>query len=261
MIEERVFWVVAAALFGSIIGSFLNVVIYRLPRKIGLAAGRSNCPQCGSLITWWQNIPLLSYLLLRGRCRTCHKPISVRYPLVELMTALAFAGWVIRFGPTLNAAGYIYLSCILICVLFIDWEFQIIPDRLTLPAILVGWIWAAFTPLGLWPSVLGSLVGGGGLLLVALIGDWLFRKESMGGGDIKLAAVLGAFLGWHQVVLVFFLSALIGALGSGIWMLVSREIRQSRMIPFGPFLAVAAVLAALWGDEMIAWYIRTFWVV
>jgi leader peptidase (prepilin peptidase)/N-methyltransferase len=248
MIEDRVFWVVVAALFGGVIGSFLNVVIYRMPRKIGLVGGRSNCPHCGCLISWWQNIPVLSYLMLHGRCRGCREAISVRYPLVEIMTALTFAGWVIRLGLSVEALGYIYLSCVLICVLFIDWEFQIIPDRLTLPAILVGWLWAAFAPLGLWPSVLG-------------IGDWLFRKESMGGGDIKLAAVLGAFLGWHHVVLVFFLSALIGALGSGIWLLVSREMRQSRMIPFGPFLAVAAVLAALWGDEMITWYVRTFWLV
>jgi leader peptidase (prepilin peptidase)/N-methyltransferase len=180
---------------------------------------------------------------------------------VELLTAAAFAGWVYRLGPTLEAAGFIYLTCVLICVLFIDWEFKIIPDKLTLPSLAVGLLWAAFTPLGWAQSLIGAVVGGGGLLLVALLGDWIFRKESMGGGDIKLAAVLGAFLGWRLVVVVFFLSALIGAVVSIVWLLVSREMREKRLIPFGPFLAIAAVVAAVWGADLVRWYLQTFWVI
>jgi leader peptidase (prepilin peptidase)/N-methyltransferase len=259
MIDRVAFEVITAGLFGLAIGSFLNVVIYRLPRHIPLAFGRSGCPQCGALISWWQNLPVFSYLVLRGRCHTCKGAISVRYPLVELLTAVTFASWVAGVGVTLQAAGLIYLCCILICVVFIDWEFQIIPDWITLPSLVLGWLWAAFTPLGLWPSILGTLVGGGGLFLVALLGDWIFRKESMGGGDIKLSAVLGAFLGWKLVVLVFFLSALVGALASGVWLLVSRDMRKKRMIPFGPFLSIAAVAAVLWGPELIGWYLNTFW--
>lgn len=259
MIDPAVFQVVAAGLFGLVIGSFLNVVIYRLPRHIPLAFGRSGCPHCGALITWWQNLPVVSYLFLRGRCFTCKGVISPRYPLVELLSGVTFAAWTAGLGVNLPAAGLVYLSCILICVVFIDWEFQIIPDWLTLPSLVLGWAWAAFTPLGLGASLLGTLVGGGGLFAVALLGDWIFRKESMGGGDIKLAAVLGAFLGWQLVVLVFFLSAFTGALASGIWLLVSSDMRKKRAIPFGPFLSLGAVAAVLWGQEWIAWYLRSFW--
>jgi leader peptidase (prepilin peptidase) / N-methyltransferase len=259
MIEPATLQVVVAGLLGLICGSFLNVVIYRLPRHIPLSRGRSGCPHCGALITWWQNIPVASYLFLGGRCHTCKGPISIRYPIVELVTAVTFAAWTAGMGIGIQAAGMIYLCCVLICVVFIDWEFQIIPDWLTLPSLAVGWVWAAFAPLGLVPSLLGTLAGGGGLFLVALLGDWIFRKESMGGGDIKLAAVLGAFLGWKLVVLVFFVSALVGSLASGVWLLISRDMRGKRLIPFGPFLSVAAVVAALWGQQLIGWYLHNFW--
>jgi leader peptidase (prepilin peptidase)/N-methyltransferase len=261
MIDRAVFQVVTAGLLGLAIGSFLNVVIYRLPRHIPLAFGRSGCPHCGALITWWQNLPVASYLFLGGRCFTCKGMISPRYPLVESLTGVTFAAWTAGLGVNLQAAGLVYLSCILICVVFIDWEFQLIPDWLTLPSLVLGWLWAAFTPLGLGPSLLGTLVGGGGLFAVAMLGDWIFRKESMGGGDIKLAAVLGAFLGWQLVILVFFLAAFTGALASGVWLLVSRDMRKKRAIPFGPFLSLAAVAAVLWGHELVAWYVRSFWAV
>jgi len=246
---------------GAVIGSFLNVIIFRVPRKLPFARGRSSCPHCGHLIAWYQNIPLVSYVALRGKCAHCKGSISLRYPVVELFTALAFVGWVGRLGLTLEAAGLTYLSAVLICVFFIDWEFQIIPDLLTYPSLALGLIWALFSPLGIVDSLVGAVVGGGGLLFVALAGDWLFKKESMGGGDIKLAAVLGAFLGWRLVVLVFFLSALLGAVVSIAWLLISREMRQKRMIPFGPFLAAAAVISALWGPELILWYWQKFWMI
>lgn len=261
MIEPRMFWVIAAFAFGAVIGSFLNVVIYRLPRKQSFVHGRSHCPRCNAPIRWWQNIPVLSFIFLRGRCYDCRDRISIRYPVVELLTAVMFAGWIYRLGPTVMAAGYIYLSAILICVLFIDWDFQIIPDVLTYPSLAIGLVWAFFAPIGIVQSLLGAVIGGGGLLLIALVGDWVFKKESMGGGDIKLAAVLGAFLGWKLVVLVFFLSALIGAVASLIWMMISAQMRQQRMIPFGPFLAAGAVVAAIWGHDLIGWYLRTFWVI
>lgn len=261
MIDPRIPVYSLVFVLGAVIGSFLNVIIFRVPRQITFARGRSSCPHCGHLIAWYQNIPLVSYLALRGRCGHCKGGISLRYPVVELITALSFMGWVWRLGLTLPAAGYIYLTAVLICVFFIDWEFQIIPDKLTYPSMVVGLIWAYFTPLGIVNSFIGLVVGGGGLLLVALAGDWLFKKESMGGGDIKLAAVLGAFLGWHLVVLVFFLSALLGAVVSIAWLVISREMRQKRLIPFGPFLAAAAVISALWGPDLIRWYLHNFWMV
>ena len=259
MIEVDLFLLAVTFAFGAVIGSFLNVIIFRLPRRIPFARGRSCCPDCGCLIRWYHNIPLVSYFVLRGRCARCGGRIAVRYPLVEFLTAAAFTGWVYRLGVTVEAIGFIYLTAILICVLFIDWEFQIIPDRLTYPSLAAGLVWSLFAPLGPAASLLGALVGGGGLLLVAVIGDWIFKKESMGGGDIKLAAVLGAFLGWKLVVLVFFLSALIGAVVSLVWMLVSREMRERRLIPFGPFLATAALVSALWGPDLLRWYLNTFW--
>jgi leader peptidase (prepilin peptidase)/N-methyltransferase len=249
-----------ALVFGLVIGSFLNVLIYRLPRSIPVSRGRSCCPHCGDLIRWWHNVPLVSYVWLRGRCASCAGPISLRYPTVELVTALAFVGWVHRLGLTVQALGYIYLSCVLICVLFIDWEFQLIPDKLTYPSIAAGLIWALVAPLGIREALLGAVVGGVGLLLVALIGDWVFKKESMGGGDIKLAAALGAFLGWKMVLIVFFLSALIGVIVSIGWLAVSAQMREKRLMPFGPFLAVAAVVAAIWGPELLRWYLTRFWV-
>jgi leader peptidase (prepilin peptidase)/N-methyltransferase len=261
MMDELIVFTGVATVLGALIGSFLNVVIYRLPRDISFVTGRSGCPHCDALIHWWQNIPLLSYMLLRGKCHSCSGRISFRYPLVELLTALAFGGWTYKFGPTVEAAGYIFLTSMLICVLFIDWDFQIIPDKLTLPSLIAGLLWAAFTPLGVVGSLFGVIVGGGGLLLVAMFGDWLFKKESMGGGDIKLAAVLGAFLGWRLVLLVFFMSALIGSVVSIAWLIISSEMRDKRVIPFGPFLAIAAVVAALWGTDLMNWYIQSFLVV
>lgn len=244
---------------GGAVGSFLNVLIYRLPRNLPFIAGRSFCPACKSRIRFYDNIPLLSYLILRGKCRSCKARISLRYPLVELLNGAAYLFFLTYFGLTAMAAVYAALSSVLIVIFFIDLEFQIIPDWLTLPGMVLG-LGASFLPggIGVVGSVIGLIVGGVALYMVALLGDWLFKKESMGGGDIKMAAMLGAFLGWQKVILVFIGAAVIGLVMAVVWMMISRRVRSSRMIPFGPFLAIAAVGAILFGDRLISLYISHF---
>jgi len=252
-------WYIAVTLCGLSIGSFLNVVIHRLPRKIKFRTGRSNCPRCNEQLKWYHNIPVISYLFLRGRCAFCGERISLRYPIVELSNMAAYIYFFWQFGATLNFFVFAFLSSALIAIFLIDLDFQIIPDLISLPGIVVGFA-VSFLPGGIGPvsSLVGLLVGGGALYAVALLGDWLFKKESMGGGDIKMAAMLGAFLGWQKVLFIFIASAAIGLVVSVVLMAFSQKLRQHRVIPFGPFLAMAAMLAIVYGDQLIGLYVRYF---
>ncbi|MCP4684294.1 MAG: prepilin peptidase [bacterium] len=246
-------------LLGLCIGSFLNVVIYRIPRDKKVRSGRSFCPGCEKQLKWYHNVPLLSFLVLRGKCGFCGARISFRYPLVEALNALCWLYFAWEFGLTLQLGVFAFLSSALIAIFFIDLDFQIIPDLITLPGMVVG-LGISFLPdgIGIVSSLIGLLVGGGALYLVALLGDWLFKKESMGGGDIKMAAMLGAFLGWQKVLFIFLASAGIGLVVSVILMIFSAKLRQQRMVPFGPFIATAAMLAIIWGDQIIAYYVTNF---
>ncbi len=250
---------ILSAVFGLIIGSFLNAVIYRLPRKIKLTWERSFCPSCKNQLKWYHNIPLFSYLVLRGKCGFCRKPIGWRYPFIELLNSAAYLLAFVYLGLGWQFAGHLFLASVLIVIFFIDLDFQIIPDLITLPGLLLGLAYS-LTPVGIGivPSLIGVIVGGGSLYLVAILGDWLFKKDSMGGGDIKMAAMLGAFLGWQKVVLVFMGSAVIGLVVSGLIMLFSARLRQERIIPFGPFIAAAAVVAILYGEQIIAFYVANY---
>ncbi len=250
---------VLVGLFGLVIGSFLNVLIYRLPRKKGLVLERSICPHCSTQLRWYHNVPVLSYLALRGKCAFCHKSISPRYPLVELLNAVGYVYFFLGSGPTLGFMVGAFLTSALLVVFFIDLDFQIIPDVITLPGIALGLL-VSFLPngIGIVQSIIGVLVGGGSLYLIAMLGDWLFKKESMGGGDIKLTAMLGAFLGWQKVVFIFIGSAAIGLVVSVVILAFSKALREHRMIPFGPFLATAAVIAIIYGDRIIEFYISHF---
>ncbi len=243
-------------LLGLCIGSFLNVVIYRLPRKLPLARSRSVCPGCGRQLQWYHNIPLLSVVLLRGRCAFCRDKISLRYPLVELLNGLTYCYFFSYYGLSFSFVTHALLVSILIVIFFIDLDYYIIPDSITLPGIVLA-LGVSFLPggIGIISSAIGLLVGGGSLFLIALLGDWLFKKESMGGGDIKMAAMLGAFLGWKQVLFIFISSAVIGLVVSLGMMMFSAKLRQSRMIPFGPFLALAAVAAMIYGSQVIEFYV------
>lgn len=244
-----------AGLFGSIIGSFLNVCIYRLPRHESIVWPASRCPACGQRIAAYDNIPILAFLWLRGRCRACRAPISFRYPLVEAVNGFGYAAIVWRFGPDWSSLAYAALFSALLVVTFIDLDHQIIPDRITLPGIPLGILCAAAVlPIGIVDSLLGVLLGGGLLWLMAWLSPYLFGKEGMGGGDIKLLAMVGAFLGWEPVLLTVLVGSSIGAL-TGLALIALKRLRRDQYLPFGPFLALGAVVAMFFFHELKTWYV------
>jgi len=246
-------------LFGLSIGSFLNVIIYRLPRKMPFFLNRSICPNCQNNLKWYHNIPLLGFLFLGGKCGFCKTRISWRYPAVELFNALFYLYFYWQFEWGYQFLVFSFLSSALLAIFFIDIDFQIIPDAITLPGIVAG-LAISWLPggIGILNSLIGLLVGGGSLFLMAIIGDWMFRKESMGGGDIKMTAMLGTFLGWQQMLFVFICSSVIGVIVSLAIMAFSKKLRETRIVPFGPFLAVAAAVAIIYGERIIDFYVNNF---
>jgi leader peptidase (prepilin peptidase) / N-methyltransferase len=242
-----------AVLAGAIIGSFLNVVIVRLPRNESLVAPRSRCRTCGTELDWFDNIPILSFLVLRGRCRACGAAVSWQYPIVEAVTALLFALAAWRStSPADLLVMWLFLAA-LVAIAGIDLERQVIPDRITLPGIVVGFVTTFLGTRVSWlDSLIGILVGGGILFAVIMLSG-----GSMGGGDMKLGAMMGAFLGYKLALLALFLAVILGgfvALG-----LLSTGIRRRKdPIPFGPFLAAAATVAILWGEMILRWYLSVF---
>ena len=246
-------------LFGLAIGSFLNVLIYRLPRKIPFILNRSICPNCQEPLKWYHNIPVFAYIFLKGKCGLCKSSISWRYPLVELLNALFYLYFYWQFGLGYKFIIFAFLASSLLAIFFIDIDFQIIPDAITLPGMVFG-LALSWMPggIGIIDSLIGLLVGGGSLYLMAILGDLIFKKESMGGGDIKMTAMLGTFLGWQQMLFIFICSSVIGLIVSLVIMAFSKKIRQTRMVPFGPFLAVAAAVSMLYGRQIIDFYINNF---
>lgn len=278
--------IAVAGLLGLVVGSFLNVVVHRLPRMLerdwrrqclelgtgdgdpgdaeplagrepyNLVVPRSRCPQCGHRITALENIPVLSYLLLRGRCSACGVHIPLRYPVVELLTGVLSAAVAWRFGPTWQSAAGLLLTWALVSLSFIDLDHQILPDSITLPFLWAGLalsLFGVFT--GPRDSIVGALAGYLSLWSVY----WLFKaatgKEGMGYGDFKLLALLGAWLGWRSVPLIILLSSAVGA-GVGIVLLATRRHARSQPIPFGPYLAAAGWLALLFGAPILHAYWR-----
>jgi leader peptidase (prepilin peptidase) / N-methyltransferase len=243
-----------AAIFGMIVGSYLNVVIYRLPLGLSTVYPRSRCPGCGSLIRARDNVPVLSFLLLRGRCRTCGTPISWRYPLVEAATGALFAGCLLRFGLTAQTVVAMLFASLMLVLALIDYDHMILPDRLTLPGVAVGIATQLVAPLaGLAPAVIGALLGAG--ILLAVWGLWLVvrREEGMGLGDVKMLALVGAFLGWQGVLVTLFFGALTGSVvGLALMRWGSLDMRSK--LPFGVFLALGAVVALFSGDALVSWY-------
>jgi leader peptidase (prepilin peptidase)/N-methyltransferase len=199
---------------------------------------------------------VLSFALLGGRCAFCRGRISYRYPAVEIINALFYVYFYWQFGFSLNFGIFAFLSSVLLVIFFIDLDFQVIPDVITLPGILVG-LAVSLLPggIGIVSAAIGLLVGGSSLYLIAMLGDWLFKKESMGGGDVKMAAMLGAFLGWQKIILIFISSAVIGLVVSLVIMIFSARVRETRVVPFGPFLATAAMLSIVYGDQLISLYL------
>ncbi len=245
--------------YGLSIGSFLNVIIYRFPRKLPFMFNRSVCPQCRKELKWYHNFPLFSFIFLGGKCAFCKAKISWRYPIIEFINTIFYIFFFWQFGWGYHFLVFSFLSSALLAIFLIDFDFQIIPDAITLPTMALG-LGISWLPggIGIVNSVIGLLVGGGSLYLMAIIGDWIFKKESMGGGDIKMTAMLGAFLGWQQMLFIFISSSVIGLLVSLVMMLFSKKLRESRIIPFGPFLAIAAVAAMVYGRQIIDFYVNNF---
>jgi leader peptidase (prepilin peptidase)/N-methyltransferase len=240
---------------GAIIGSFLNVCIVRLPKRESLIRPSSHCPHCNEPIKFYDNIPIISYVLLAGKCRHCKNRISSRYPIVEGITALMTVALFLRYGPTVQFLLLLFFSAALLVVTFIDLDHQIIPDAISIPGIACGIAASLLIPTISWlDSLLGILVGGGLLLLVAFGYKWVTGREGMGGGDIKLLAMMGAWLGWKAIPFILLASSLIGlVVGGGSGLLLKRGLRAK--IPFGPFLAIASLLYIFFGQEAINWYI------
>ncbi len=246
---------VIVALLGLCIGSFLNVCIYRLPLSKSIhKPSRSVCPDCGSIIRLYDNIPVLSYILLKRRCRHCGFIIPFRYPLVEISSGL-FALLILKqFGLSIDSFVYFVFIAVLIVVTFIDLDHRIIPDVITLPGIPIFFGLAFLLPESNWVnSVLGILVGGGSLLIVAWVYALLTGKEGMGGGDIKLLAMAGALVGWKGALFTIFVSSAAGALIGIILMLRTRK-GLKLAVPFGPFIALGAVVYIFFGPALINWY-------
>ncbi len=246
--------IIIAGLFGALIGSFLNVCIHRLPRQESIVWPASHCPACMKAIAWHDNLPLISYALLRGKCRACRAPISLRYPLVEAINAAGYAAIFWQFGVTPEAFVYAALYSALIVVAGTDLSHQIIPDAVTLPGIVLGLLSAAvLLPLGILNSVAGLFVGGGILWGLAWISPFLFGKEGMGGGDIKMMAMVGTVLGWKPVLLAIMLGSLIGSIVGG-GLIAARVMRREEYLPFGPFLAIGSIIALFFHDPLLNWY-------
>lgn len=241
-----------AGILGASVGSFLNVCISRLPAGESIIRPRSRCPSCGATIAWYDNVPVASWILLRGRCRHCSQRISLQYPAVELATMVLWVGMGLLYGPTWKALQGSVLCSLLLAIAITDARHYLIPDALSLGGLGAG-IALALLPgdPSLVEAVLGAGLGFGALLAVGLAGEWIFKKPAMGGGDIKMMAMVGAFLGPAGATLTIFLGALAGTL-----VFAPISIRTNREVPFGIFLSLGAAIAFLAGDAMVAWYGR-----
>src|SRR5262249_35076582 len=242
-------------ILGTVVGSFANVCIYRLPQRLSIIFPGSHCPSCQEALRPWQNIPVLSYLLLGGQCAMCKTAISPRYPLIELSNGLLYIFLYHHYHLSVRGVVFALLATALLIVSCIDLAHTIIPDAITLPGIVVGLgtsLW--LTPVGVRSAVLGVILGGGLFLLMAVLSVVILKREGMGGGDIKLIAMLGAFLGWQAVLVTIFLAAVFGAC-VGLALILLRRKGRSEPLPFGPFLALGALLAMVWGETILTWYL------
>ncbi len=245
------FALTVAAAYGMVFGSFLNVVVHRLPRGMSLLRPGSHCPACGTPVRWFDNVPVLSYLLLRGRCRACRVAISPRYPLVELASGALTVAVVARFGLTLSGLEAMLLVMLLLPLAFIDLEHHLLPDVLTLPGIAVGLAGSLVGGLvPLFDAATGAAVGAAVPYAVIVIYRWLRGAEGMGLGDVKLLAMIGAFLGWRGVLLTLGLAATAGAL-LGLTLIALGRGRRDTELPFGTFLAFAAMIVLFAGDRLL----------
>ncbi len=250
-------------ILGSIVGSFLNVCIVRLPHEKSVVFPGSHCVHCQKPIPWYDNIPLVSYFVLGAKCRFCQQRISIRYWIVELLTGISFFLFYRYFGLTWVLLPYLVFHCGLIVATFVDLEHRIIPDQISVGGMLVGLIFSFLLPqlhgtsshlFALGRSLLGILIGGGSIYAMGMLGDFLFKKESMGGGDVKLLAMAGSFLGWQMAILAFFIAPFFGAV---LGIIVKIRTKES-VIPYGPFLSLGALISLFWGNKIIHWLLYNY---
>ena len=246
-----------AAALGAVVGSFLNVCIYRLPIGKSVVWPASACPHCRHEIAWFENIPIVSYLVLRGRCRSCRQPIGMRYPIIEAIAAAMFAASWWYYGPGILLVSRLIFGCALIVLFAIDLEHHLLPNVITLPLIVVGFVLSFFTEPGWVDSLIGILVGGGSLLLMFYAYLAVRKREGLGMGDPKMLAMIGAFLGWKMTIVALMFASFAGSL-FGVAMMAMRRGSMESMLPFGCFLAVGAGVAATVGPSLVQWYL-TLW--
>ena len=249
--------VIAFAWLGLAVGSFLNVCIHRLPRGASIVNPPSACPSCGYRLRWFDNIPIISYVWLRGRCRRCRAPISIRYPIVEVVTMGVFLLHYAAWGWDSILIPRLVFACALIVLFAIDLEHQLLPDVITLPGIVVGLLVSTVFPPGIKSALIGTLVGGGVLFVIGEVWSRLRNVDAMGGGDVKMLAMVGAFLGVPGTIVTFVLASYLGGL-AGIALIVSRRGGMMSKLPFGTFIAVAALIASVYGERLIAWYVGLY---
>lgn len=253
------FYEIVCLLLGAIVGSFLNVVIIRLPQSgASVVFPASHCPGCQSRLRWYDNIPVFSFIFLRGRCHFCKMPISWQYPLVELMMAAMSYALFYHFAFSLLFGIYFVFCAALLAIIFIDFHHQIIPDAISLPGIVAGFAVSFVNPLVTWQSSALGILLGGGILYAIAAGYYLFAKrEGMGGGDIKLLAMIGAFLGWQSLPFVIFSSSVLGSV-VGIGAMLKQKKGGKTVIPYGPFLSIAAITFLFYQQEIRAFFVMFF---
>ena len=256
---------------GIIVGSFLNVCIVRMPLEQSIIKPRSHCVQCKKMIPWYDNIPLVSYLVLGGKCRFCGEKFSSRYFLVELITGLSFVLLYKYYGLSWVLVAYLFMFSCFIVATFVDFSHRIIPDEISVGGMVAGLIFSLFIPqlhVAIDPkvpwyilhlksfgfSILGVLIGGGAIYIMGILGDFLFKKESMGGGDVKLLAMMGAFMGWELALLTFFVAPFFGA----VYGIIEKIRTNDTAIAYGPFLVLGAIISLFWGDAILGWILRGY---
>jgi leader peptidase (prepilin peptidase) / N-methyltransferase len=245
-------FVFGVGVLGLVVGSFLNVCIYRLPRRQTVLWGRSHCPSCGRQIRAWENVPVLSWIALGGRCAGCRAPISLQYPLVELTTAVAFSGAAWLFGPTLLLADRLIFAASMIVLFTIDLNERILPNVITLPGVILGLCFSLFVPPGPRDALIGALACSLALWGMGEAVSRVLGKEALGFGDVKMVAMMGAFLGWRLTLVSLFLASFLGSLIGLAIVALLRD--RDYQIPLGSFLAIGGLAAAAFGEPLIAWY-------
>ena len=244
-------------LLGLMLGSFMNVCIYRLPRGLSPVRPRSGCPNCGHMLAWYENVPVVSYLVLRGRCRKCRVAISPMYPIIEAITGAVFLAAYLWYGPSALLIVRLAFAWAMIALFVIDYQHQILPNIITIPGIVIGILSNILAGPGWIASIIGAAVGAGSLYAIAEIYYRVRHEEGLGMGDVKMLGMIGAFLGWKLVLLTLVISSFLGSI-VGVFVLVSRKESLKYAMPFGTFLAVGALVASVVGDAILDWYLGFF---